>query len=77
MTTSVNVTRHKIGGRDTTVIEADEFPGVYFDHSRDWIELGDARFSTDVAFAGGYEATPADVIAWLRAVADALEAVSS
>jgi hypothetical protein len=70
---NLTVTRREIGGRDTTVIDADEFPSAYVDHSRNWIEISEDRFSTDAEWAGGHEATPAEVVAWLRAVADAIE----
>lgn len=67
--TTTNVFRAQIGGRDTTRIEhtptsGNYFPCVYFVHDRGWVEIDEERF-TDRA----------EVITWLRAVADALEAV--
>lgn len=43
------------------------FPAVYVDHSRNWIEIDEIRFTEP----------PADVVAWLRGVADAIERATS
>lgn len=59
------------GSIDLTIIEHspgegdDTFPTVYVDHSREWIEVADYRFT----------GPRAEVVAWLRAVADALATV--
>lgn len=61
-----------IGGGtiEATVITSggdDNFPAVYVDHSRNWIEIGEYRLTE----------SPAEVAAWLRGVADAIERATS
>ena len=52
------------GSIDVTVIEnGDDFPAVYVDHERPWIEIGDHRVAGDRA----------EFVAWLRDVADLIE----
>lgn len=72
MSTAIAVTRRGLptyGGAtlDVTIIDHDELPTVYVDHDRNWIEMGDHRFS----------GSPAEFVAWLRDVAAAIEGATS
>lgn len=68
MTTILNVARSEIptfsaGPRDVTVIESEGFPSAYLDHKYDEVEIGIRRLGDR-----------RKVTAWLRALADALDA---